>query len=98
MLRLLLIIFFFCSSMAVMAHGVLLYNQATTEALIAEEETTDHKPLLKAAKEMNSEQIGFDLTGISQASSTAELKAMLHKTFHFPTGFCDTPYNPPDQH
>ena len=96
MLRLLLLISLLFSTVAVMVHGVLLYRQAATASMITEEESPEQQPLLKAAKELSNEQIGFPLNFFGQNDARTLYKAAFCKTLRFSKGFYVKPYNPPD--
>lgn len=96
MLRIVLIILLLLSSVAVMAHGVLVYRLAVAATLIAEEEGTDQKPAEKEAKEINGEQTALAGNWPGQGRQTVAFKALLGKTLCFSKGFYDKPYNPPD--
>ena len=79
-----------------MAHGTLLYRQATVESMIAEEESTEQKSLLKEAKEPGTEQIGLPLHHCRQGSVKTLYRTVFQKTLRYSKGFYDKPYNPPD--
>ena len=98
MFRLILIIVLLFSTGAVMAHGALLYRQAATVNLIAEEESTEQKSLLKETTELSNEQIGFSVYSDKQALVETLIRTNLLRSLKYSKGFYDTPYNPPDSY
>jgi hypothetical protein len=62
--------------MAVLAQGSLLYRSAATEAIIAKVETTDHKTVLNATKEMDIEQLCIYINGKAPLFQPTAFKAM----------------------
>lgn len=96
MYKTLLAILLFVATFAVMAHGTLVYQVSTTEAIMAEEEPSDDKPLLKEAKEFSKESVGYFQLLYRQASLRLFSKVVLHNRFHCSKGFYNKPYNPPD--
>jgi hypothetical protein len=96
MFRILLLIILLIATGAVVAHGTLRYRQAATASLIADEESTEQKSLLKEAKELGNEQIGFSLYYCKQALVATLYRTIIQKTLRYSRGFYDTPYNPPD--
>ena len=96
MFRLFLIIVLLFSTSAVMAQSTLQYRQAATEHLIAEEESTEQKSLLKETNELSNEQIGFSLYSDKQAIVKTLYLTNRLRTLNYSKGFYDTPYNPPD--
>jgi hypothetical protein len=96
MYRFLLAILLTISTCVVVAHGTLVYQLTTTEFLMAEEETSEDKPLLKESKEGSEETIGFSLYQYRQAGAKKMCTSGVIKVLHYSKGFYNKPYNPPD--
>ena len=96
MIRILMIILLLVSTLAVVAHGILVYRLSATTTLIAEEETSHEKPLCKETKELTHEKITAQLNLYGQSLVKTMYKAAQNRAFRCSKGFCKIPYNPPD--
>ncbi|MDQ3276918.1 MAG: hypothetical protein M3Q06_01245 [Bacteroidota bacterium] len=84
------------ATVAVVAHGILIYQVNASVAMIAEEETHDHSKSGKEAKDTAKEKLSFSLD-INNCAFAEKLNiTALDKTFTCSKGFYDKPYNPPD--
>jgi hypothetical protein len=96
MVKLFLAILLILSTCAVVAHGVLVYQQSVTEFAMIEEEPSEDTPLLKETKEIHKETVGFSLYLYREAITDESYKTVLNKVFPCLKGFYNKPYNPPD--
>jgi hypothetical protein len=97
MLRILLTILFFVSTVAVVAHGIMVYKVSAIASIIAEEEAPEGKTEIKNAKEFSDEKITYSLFFTQQALIVTLYKSALSHSLQYSKGFYDTPYNPPDK-
>lgn len=96
MSKFLLAILLCFATVAVVAHGILVYQVSAAVTLIAEEETHDHHSQGKEAKDLSKEKISFPPDFYKYAFVKKLQIAALNKTFACSKGFYDKPYNPPD--
>lgn len=80
----------------VVAHGMLVYQFADVEFVLAEDEAPDGKSSVKEGKEISSEKIGFAYA-IHRCSFETTLRKNTMRQFFTPSeGYYDRPYNPPE--
>lgn len=96
MTRFLIAILFIVSTLAVVAQGIMVYQLAVKEVLVAEEGTHESKPLVKEGKDINDEKINFPLIAFYSSHTKKLHKTALNKPFAPSDGFYDKPYNPPE--
>lgn len=96
MTKLLLAILLVISTVAVVAHGVLVYQLSSVESVIAEEESSGEKPFIKEGKDLGKDKIAFSFDSYKYALVKTMSKSALEKTFSCSKGFYDKPYNPPE--
>ncbi|RYZ62274.1 MAG: hypothetical protein EOO14_02790 [Chitinophagaceae bacterium] len=95
MSKFLLAILLCFATVAVVAHGVLVYQVNAAVQMIAEEETHDHQSSGKEAKDLK-EKISFPPEFYKYAFVKKLHVAALNKAAACSKGFYDKPYNPPD--
>ncbi|NTS40888.1 hypothetical protein HRG84_08210 [Flavisolibacter sp. BT320] len=96
MSKFLLAILLCFATVAVVAHGVLVYQVNARVQLIAEEETHDHHSSGKEAKELSKEKIAFPPEFYKYAFVKKLHVTALDKAAACSRGFYEKPYNPPD--
>lgn len=96
MRRFLLAILLTISTFAVVSHGVMVYKLSATAFIIAEEESSDEKPLAKESKEMGKDTIAHSLPSYRRFATGMSYKTGMSETFHCSKGFSNRPFNPPD--
>jgi hypothetical protein len=94
--KIILAILLVLSTFAVVAHGILVYQLNATQFIIAEEETSDDKPVSKEAKELGKEKITFSLNFYKYALIKKVHRFVSTNFFTCSKGFYDKPYNPPE--
>jgi hypothetical protein len=96
MSKFLLAILLCFATIAVVAHGILVYQVNTTVTLIAEEETHDHHSSGKEIKDLSKERITLPPDFYKYAFIKKLHISALNKSLMCSKGFYDKPYNPPD--
>ena len=96
MSKLLLAILLCFATVAVVAHGILVYQVNATITLVAEEETHDHNSQGKDAKDLSKEKVSFPPDFYKYAFVKKLHISALNKTLACSKGFYDKPYNPPE--
>ncbi len=95
MTRFLLAILLFVSTVAVVAHGIMVYQLNATESIITEEETSASKTMC-ADKDFSKEHIPSPF-GFYRYAYVATLHLSATDNFFIcPKGFYNKPYNPPE--
>jgi hypothetical protein len=96
MLRFFLAILLVFSTIAVVAHGVLLYHFNSTTIVIANEESSDKDPVVKEGKDLTQENTTFFFDYYRYPEVMNPQLSGVIKRFIFSKGFYDKPYNPPE--
>lgn len=95
MSKFLLTILLCFATVAVVAHGVLVYQVNVAVSLIAEEETHDQHSSGKEVKDLSKEKLSLPPDFYRYAFIKKLHIAALDKSFLISKGFYDKPYNPP---
>lgn len=96
MLKFFLTVLLVLSTVAVVVHEMLVYQMATTELTIVEEESPDNKTGGKEAKDMSKEWLGYRFELYHCAASRNPSHFGTHPSYACCKGFYNKPYNPPD--
>lgn len=95
MTKIFLAILLMFSAIAVVAHGMLIYQFTAVETLVTAEENTDTKTVAKAENDDSKEPFSLFFGSNKQALLQAAHPSFLNKTVACSKGFYDKPYNPP---